>query len=1606
MEQDTLDKSLFRLNPIPSWVYDYTSLEILDVNLCAIKHYGYSREEFLSMTLKDLRPSKEVSKLINAHLDIENRAGSIYFGTFTHQKKNGTLIQVEINGHKVDFLGRKCHLVICQDVTQRLEQEKQILQSEQRFKALVQEGGDMISIIDADGKYSYTSPTTTSILGITPEEFEGNTIFDFIHPDDVQKSADYMKRITTEHKVKVKPFRLLDGNKNWRWIEMVLTNMLDNPAVNGIVANSRDVTEQMNVKKQLEANEFFSRTVLESSPECVKVIDKQGRLQFMNYNGLRLMGFDDFEQVKNKAWWLLWGKENEILVKESFDKALIGESSQFTVFCPTTKGAPKWWDVLVSPVHNPSESVQKIIAVSRDITDRKKVESRLQNLSDNIPGAVFQYLFYPNDKDKFIYVSSGAKKILGYSSKKITQNPELVWNQIRAGGNFEAVQQSILNAVKNKSQWNIKFPIIQPNGEKRILHGMGTPEFMADNSVLFNSVILDVTEEVKNQELLDEVTKLSKIGSWEIDLVKNTIYWSDQVHQIYETDPATFVPDIEKAINFYREDYRDIARSSFKECLITGEPYDIESVIVTASKKERWVRTTAKAEIVDGVCVRIYGSFKDMHDRKESELRLKSIKDDLPGVSFQYMIAPDGKNSLHNVSKASIDVWKFSPKECELNHDLIWNQIKAGGDFQLVKASIKESIANNKKWNVQWRNVLPNGDVRWHEGYGSPNKQADGTIIFNSLIFDITEKYKAVELYDQASKMAKIGSWELNMVQQENTENMYWSPMVRKILEVDKDYKPSLSKSYDLYLREYKEIARKAAENLIDTGEAFDLELPINLGNNQIKWIRSIGHAEFIDGECQRIFGSYQDIHKRRIAEIQLKTITDNLPGAVFQYVLKADGTDEILYVSKGSSQIWGLTQEEARLYPEKIWDQVAAAGDMEHLAASIKESAENLSLWKAEWRSLNSSGELRYLEGRGMPQRLNDGSILWNSLILDITERKTFEENYLVAQEDRVDILESISDAFYRIDENWNFTYFNKEAENLLKRKSQDVLGNNFWEEFGPVQGTLLEKKYHKVAKTGKSETFEYWYPGDNCWYEINAYPTKGGVSAFFKNIDERKRVAEELLKAFEEKNNILESIGDAFFAVDKNWIITYWNKETEELMGKKREDVLGHNLWILYPDAIESDFSRNYHKAMQTGENINFEEYYSSRDMWCDVSVYPSEEGLSVYFKDITLKKQGDLRLAEANERFKKVTEATSDAIWDWDIRKDIFYRSKNIQKFVGKATSKELNSDDFWEHTFHPEDKQEIKKSIHAAMMNPSKTNWEGKYRVFNENGEIIYVSDRGLIIRNDQGEAIRMIGAMTDITKQKNHEKELLTLNQSLKTYTKELERSNEELEQFAFITSHDLQEPLRMVSSFMDQLKRKYGGQLDAKAHQYIYFATDGAKRMKHIILDLLEYSRADKLSDPMEEVNLNDILSGFKQHHRKIISEKSATISAPELPIIYSYKSAMTKVIYALLDNAIKYSKEDLAPNIEINVKENDKEWTFSVKDNGIGIDALFFDKIFTLFQRLHNNQLFEGTGVGLSIAKKYVKFLGGKIWLESSLGIGSIFYFTIPKKSMINELI
>lgn len=262
---------------------------------------------------------------------------------------------------------------------------------------------------------------------------------------------------------------------------------------------------------------------------------------------------------------------------------------------------------------------------------------------------------------------------------------------------------------------------------------------------------------------------------------------------------------------------------------------------------------------------------------------------------------------------------------------------------------------------------------------------------------------------------------------------------------------------------------------------------------------------------------------------------------------------------------------------------------------------------------------------------------------------------------------------------------------------------------------------------------------------------------------------------------------------------------------------------------------------------------------------------------------------------------------------------------------------------------------------------------------------------------EGKQARMV-IVNDITENKRYEEELQRLNIDLSKRAAELTASNAELERFAYIASHDLQEPLRMVTSFLQLLQKKYRGQIDGKADQYIHYAVDGAERMKALIMDLLEYSRAGSGKEGFKMTDTAVVLQEVADIFREKIVAARAEIKIDPLPVIWCDKLQLLQLFQNLFSNALKYHS-DQPPVIQIRSKQEPDHWLFSVQDNGIGIDPQFFDKIFIIFQRLHNKTDYSGTGIGLAICKKIVERHGGRIWVESAPQQGSTFFFTINKQ-------
>lgn len=836
--------------------------------------------------------------------------------------------------------------------------------------------------------------------------------------------------------------------------------------------------------------------------------------------------------------------------------------------------------------------------------------------------------------------------------------------------------------------------------------------------------------------------------------------------------------------------------------------------------------------------------------RKQMEMENQHLFDSLPDL----ICTADFQGRFLKINKSGAALLEYD--QAELVGQPVAKFIHpADQKNALVNGEKLLSGANLIKFENRF--ITKSGKVKWLSWNCNTSKEE--RLIFASSK-DITREKKLQELVEDANSLARIGGWEIDFVQ----ETIYWSDLVHELHGTDPEtFMPSMNEGIRFYREDFREQVTAIVNHTVETGEMTDFEAVIVTKQGKELWVRVIARAEWYEGRCTRIFGSFQDINDRKRLELRIQQILD------------------------------------------------------------------------------------------------------------------------------------SIGDAFFTMDRQYIVTYWNRRAEELLGVKRDQILGRNLWDVF-PAAVNLPSYQYYKqVLETRETVNFEDYY---GIWLEVNAYPSEEGVSVFLRDISMRKEADIRLQKAYEERTTILESIGDAFFAVDNNWIVTYWNKMAESVLFRKKEEMLGRHLWTEYADAIDSDFYRKYHQAKETGKSVIFEEYYGPLDKWFEVTAYPSEAGLSVYFKDITLRKETDIRIREANERFEKVSEATNEAIWDWNIPEKTLYWGSGYQTIFGYEVTKISFTLESGNDHIPQEQREQILNSFNSVVQDPKKHIWEKEYQYIKADGTIARVIDRAIIIRNSKGEAIRAVGALQDISYRKKMEEELIVLNEDLKVKIRELEQANEELEQFAFIASHDLQEPLRMVSSFMEQLKRKYESQLDHKALQYIHYAMDGSKRMKKIIMDLLDYSRAGRLSGEMEEVSLEEMIKEYLYLRNKIISEKKAILLMGDLPEVYTCKIPLIQTMHSLLDNALKYSRPDQPPKIRLTVEDTGKEWVIAVKDNGIGIQKQHFDKIFVIFQRLHNRNQYEGTGIGLAIVKKHVESWGGRIWLESEPGVGTTFYFTINK--------
>ncbi|MCC5914399.1 MAG: PAS domain S-box protein [Balneolaceae bacterium] len=1874
------------------------------VNRASEKVWGYTPEEIEGKKYMSLVHKDDHDLTVRAATGIMDGVDMTNFEN-RYVRKDGSLVHMIWSARWNE--DDQIMYAVARDATAIKESERKVEESIRRFRGLVQEGSDLIAILKVSGEYTYITPNYKEYLGFEVEELIGKNAFSFIHPDDLERVKKELENVEGKKRIRMSPYRFQHGDGSWRWIETVISDLRDEPAIGGLIANSRDITEE-HYYKSLEALEreilerdaaeeqlnevllgflngvetlhdgihtsiqfaekgvltgaispslpvsfldildgmpieegegscgsaafrkeivivedisndplwkdykeyaakagllsSYTTPILDSAKNSVatftvyhtearrpsarelNTIRRTGQLLQIMLENRRVLGnlkkskerFEYVTRATSEAIWdfdpatekLYWGEGFQTLFGYNVDHELNGIENWLNKVHPDDildlegqlknlmKGEKSRLDNeyrfrkangKYAYVHdkamvflNSAGHIDRIVGAMEDVTVRKKEEERLrlmESVVTNIEDGVLITKASPmidHVSPEIQFANKAFEKLSGYPVDELIGNTaHMLYGPNR---DHEGLRE-LDKALRRMEPAELEIIQYHKDGSEYWVHQSITPLANREGEYThFITVHKDITERKNRelqQQLLNDISRafnrtdslhsaleeslkpvmnfgsFSMLEFWLVDREEEQIHLSAHVRNGHGAD--IFYDQSGSIRSFKRgEGLPGVAWQS-KEAQFWDELGSNKKFARSSAAKKAGFQVGYGFPILDKesvVGVLVFGVkeakqmknhlgplFEELCKQLGSEIRRKSAEEELSRI---FSFAPD------IICVAGMDGYfkKVNPAMSKLlgysEEELLTKPIESfthPEDRERTSGEIE--ALNQKKGSPSFENryITKDGRTVWLS-WVTKSFYEDGLIY--SVARNVTDEKVLEQLLTQTNRLARVGSWELDF--RENENEMYWSEMTREILEVDENYNPTLTGGFEFYSPESKTLIQEAVDQAIDTGGPFDLELLVVTANGNERWVRCIGESEMVGKECQRIYGSYQDIHERKVAELNLQERNRHINAIASLNAALVDHSEWFEALENHLELIGEAVNSDRVYYFENRYDPVTGEGfttqKLEWCREGVTSQLNNPDLDEIPFAGIPelmgpmiegkpSMGSISELQEDNVTRHVMESQDIKSFLVIPVNVKgqfygfvgfdnctdeskwsdeeirtlKTITSNLAVAIEreqteterrellnEKNRILESISDAFYAINEEWAITYFNQEAERLLGKSVDEVIGKNMWDVFAPARDTELYAVYKEVMEEKIPRSLEYYYLPIDSWFDVSAYPAENGISVYFKNIDDRKDAQEKIVrktlqldaianfnslliqkdrwiealdeslqsfgfvagadrayffenktdengefietsmrlewvrkgvkpeignpvhrnqepeligeiyeplsnnqpfnmivsemenndlrelmqsqdiksllmvpvfierkfagfigfddcreerrweeeeiaflqtisinlasaieneeaeealqKAYMEKNEILESIGDGFFAVDHDWVVTYWNHKSEELTNMPREKIIGKKLWEQYEDAMSLEFYTQYHKAVDDRVDVHFEEYYPGIDKWLEVSAYPSSLGLSVFFKDVTERIKADQRMRE----------------------------------------------------------------------------------------------------------------------------------LNTALEQQTIELAKSNEELEQFAFVASHDLQEPLRMITSFLSRLEDKYADDLDDRARRYIGFATDGARRMRQIILDLLDYSRAGYREPEMEEIDLNNLLKEVSTLHGKTIRETGASLEWDEMPVIVASEGSIKQVFQNLIGNALKYHEPGQKPVVRISCVEEDEYRQFTVEDNGIGINEEYSEKIFNIFQRLHGDEEYSGTGMGLAICRKVIEMHGGRIWVESDGKSGSTFHFTIKK--------
>jgi PAS domain S-box-containing protein len=619
----------------------------------------------------------------------------------------------------------------------------------------------------------------------------------------------------------------------------------------------------------------------------------------------------------------------------------------------------------------------------------------------------------------------------------------------------------------------------------------------------------------------------------------------------------------------------------------------------------------------------------------------------------------------------------------------------------------------------------------------------------------------------------------------------------------------------------------------------------------------------------------------------------------------------------------------------------------------------------------------------------------------LNITDKINAADALKRSEEKYRSVFENVQDVFYITKMDGTFIEISPSVKAVTGYDATELIGSNAESIYILGNRNIFLDALKKNSKVKGFETQTSHKNGKIIDISIDAtllFDSEGTpthIESVLRDITERKKTEEALRKSEEKYRTIFENIQDVFFQSNIDGIVIDVSPSILQHTGYTREELIGTSISNYYVNPKERE---HFLKILLT-YNVVTDFVIQMKTKFAEV-LYISlnarlildSDGKPSYIegamRNVNDRIKSEEALKKSEEKYRSIFENVQDVFFQTSMTDDLVTEISPSCETISGYTREEIIGVNALTFFYKPEQRIPYLKKLHQKG---EVLDYELELKT--KKGELRIVSVSSKLIYNAKGDLSHIDGVMRDITQRKINETEIANQNTRLQV-------QNKELEQFVYVTSHDLQEPLITLKCFSELISNEYQDTLDDQGKQYLNFIFQSSTRMQELVRGLLEYSRIGRESN-LSTIDCNQIISDILADLKVLIDKNNVQFSIDNLPHINGYPLGMRLLFQNLISNAIKFRKKDTIPQISITASEQKNDWLFSVKDNGIGIEEKNYDKVFIIFKRIHNREDYEGTGIGLAQCKKIIALHGGSIWIESTLGEGSNFKFTIPKISI-----